>query len=90
MLRWYRVGIVLEREGEPCTWTFHVRAFTEAGALRLVEARLSGEAFAVHALQPSDPLLRATGGEEIVAEHGPWRRSWEDPTVAPLQPLLRP
>jgi hypothetical protein len=80
--------VVVEREGEPWTWTFHVRAFTEEKARRLIEPRLQGARFAVFACVPSDPLLKAAPLEEIVADYGPWRRSWTDPALAPLRKLL--
>ena len=37
-VRWWRMGVVFERDGDPWTWTLHVRAFHENGARRLVAA----------------------------------------------------
>ena len=31
-LRWWRLGVVVERDDALFTWTFHVRAFTERTA----------------------------------------------------------
>ena len=44
--------------------------------------------FAVYVCHPSDPLPKAPREEEIAANYGPWRRSWKDPTIAPLRNLL--
>jgi len=85
--RWWRIAIVFEEEGAPRTWTFHVRAFTEKRARELVAERV-GHPFAVYACHPSDPLPRAPREDEIAADYGPWRRSWDDPAVAPLRALL--
>jgi len=85
-LRWWRLSVLLERDGDPWTWTFHVRAFTEAGARRLVAERLRGEAHTVYALEPSEPLVKVAPQEEVVADYGPYRRSWDDPMLAELRP----
>jgi hypothetical protein len=84
-LRWWRLSVLLERDGAPWTWTFHVRAFTEANARRLVAERLSGEAHTVYACEPSEPLAKVAPPEEIIADYGPYRRSWEDPAMAPFR-----
>jgi len=84
-LRWFRLSVLLEREGDPWTWTFHVRAMSEANAKGLVAERLSGEAHTVYACEPSEPLTKADPKEEIVADYGPYRRSWEDPMMAPFR-----
>jgi hypothetical protein len=84
-LRWFRLSLYLERDGDPWTWTFHVRALTEANARRLVAERLGGKAHVVFACEPSEPLTRAEQKEEIVADYGPYHRSWEDPAMAPLR-----
>lgn len=81
-LRWWRLCVLLVRAGEPWTWTFHVRAFTEATARRLVAER-AGEPHAVLACHASDPLPKAPPVEEVVADYGPWRRSFEDPMMSP-------
>jgi hypothetical protein len=85
-LRWWRLSVLLERQGEPWTWTFHVRALTEAGARRLVAARLGGEAHRVYACEPSEPLAKVAPKEEIVADYGPYRRSWSDPMMRECRP----
>jgi hypothetical protein len=84
-LRWFRLSLYVEREGDPWTWTFHVRAFGEESARKLVAERLKGEAHTVYACEPSEPLSRAKPKEEIVADHGPYRRSWKDPMMAPFR-----
>ncbi len=84
-LRWFRLSLYVERDGDPWTWTFHVRAFTEANARRLVAERLTGETPVIYACEPSEPLSRAPPKEEIVADYGPYRRSWNDPMMAPLR-----
>jgi hypothetical protein len=84
-LRWFRLSLYVEREGDPWTWTFHVRAMTEASARRLVADRLSGEAHTVYACEPSEPLSKVEPKEEIVADYGPYRRSWEDPMLKPFR-----
>ena len=86
-VRWWRLGILYEEEGAPWTWTFHVRARTENKARALVTARV-GRPHGVYACVASDPLLRVEQVEEIVAEAGPFRRSWNDSTVAGLRALL--
>jgi len=85
--RWWRIAIVYEDQGIPYTWTFHVRAFTEKRARELVAAK-ADRAFAVYVCHPSDPLPTAPREEEIAASYGPWKRSWADPALAPLRPLL--
>ena len=87
-VRWWRMGVVFERDGDPWTWTLHVLAFHESGARRQVAGKVGGP-HAVYACQPSDPLLRAADTEEVVADYGPYRRSFEDPTIAHLEDLLR-
>jgi len=89
-LRWWRLSVLLERDGDPWTWTFHVRAFTEVSARRLVADRLQGEAHTVYALEPSEPLVKVAPKEEIVADYGPYRRSSEDPMLAGLTPEAGP
>jgi hypothetical protein len=86
--RWWRIAIVYEDAGEPWTWTFHVRAFTETSARALVGERVDHD-FVVYGCHPSEPLPTAPRDEEIAADYGPWRRSWDDPTVAPLRERLR-
>ena len=86
-IRWWRAGVLLEQDGDPWTWTLHVRARTESSARRVVAARV-GRPHAVYALQPSDPLLRVTDVEEVVADYGPYRRSWKDGTLAGMRALL--
>jgi hypothetical protein len=81
-LRWWRACVLVERDGDPWTWTFHVRAFTERNALRLVAQRVGGP-HAVIACHASDPLPKAAPVEEVVADFGPWRRSFADPAMAP-------
>ncbi len=81
-LRWFRLSLYVERDGDPWTWTFHVRAKTEASARRLVAERLAGEAHTVYACEPSEPLSKVEPREEVVAAHGPYRRSWKDPMMA--------
>ena len=80
--RWWRVGVILERDGDPWTWTFHVRAPTEKSARALVAGHIGEESFTVHVCHPSDPLLHVANREEIAAHYGPYRRSWEDPAMA--------
>ncbi len=87
-IRWYRVGLVFERDQTPFTWTFHVRAFTADAARRLAAAR-AGTPHAVYVCQPSEPLRRVAQVEEIVAHYGPYPRSWNDPVVTPLRAALR-
>lgn len=77
-VRWWRVGVLFERDDDPWTWTMHVRAFTEASARRLVAERVDGP-HEVYACVGSEPLLRVENREEIVADYGPYRRSWGDP-----------
>ena len=84
-LRWFRLSLYVERDGDPWTWTFHVRAFAEESARRLVAERLEREAHTVYQVEPSEPLSRATPKEEIVASHGPYRRSWSDPMMAQVR-----
>lgn len=84
-LRWYRLSLYVERDGDPWTWAFHVRAFSEANARKLVAERLEGEAHVIYACEPSEPLSRAPPKEEIVADYGPYHRSWKDPMMAPFR-----
>jgi hypothetical protein len=84
-LRWFRLAVLLERAGEPWTWTFHERAFTEENARRLVAERLRGKAHTVYACEPSQALAKAAPKEEVVADYGPYRRSWDDPMLAGLR-----
>jgi len=86
--RWWRIAILYEEEGDPYTWTFHVRAFTEKRARELVAEQV-GREFAVYVCHPSDPLPTAPRAEEIAAQYGPWKRSWNDPLIAPLLDLGR-
>jgi len=86
--RWWRVAVVLQRDGDPWTWTFHVRAFTEARARALVADRV-GAPHEVYACVASDPLSRVAPVEEVVADYGPYHRSWDDPATAPLQALFQ-
>ena len=86
-VRWWRLGILYEEQGAPWTWTFHVRARTERKARELVTARVN-RPHGVYACVASDPLLRVEQVEEIVAEAGPFRRSWNDPVMLPLRELL--
>ena len=85
--RWWRIAIVYEDDGDPWTWTFHVRAFTEKTARALVSGHV-GRPFVTFGCFPSEPLLTAPREEAIAAHYGPWRRSWEDPTVASLRELI--
>ena len=92
-LRWWRIGVIMERDGEPWTWTLHVRANTEASARRLVDKRVADEfpdvkRSAIHLCHPSDPLLRVAPKEEIIVTYGPYRRAWSDPVVAGLRNVL--
>ena len=87
-VRWWRVAVVFEKEGAPCTWTLHVRAFTEESARRLVEQRVGERPFFVYACQPSEPLTKVANREEIVADYGPYERSWDDPMLAGLRSNL--
>ena len=92
-LRWWRMGVIMERAGEPWTWTLHVRANTEENARRLVHKRVADECpdakrSAIHLCHPSDPLLRVAPTQEIVVTYGPYRRAWSDPVVAGLRGSL--
>jgi len=87
-VRWWRVAIVYEEDGAPNTWTFHVRALTEKRAHALVGKRLARDDFAVYVSHQSDPLPTAIQTDEIVADWGPYKRSWSDPTIAHLRDLL--
>lgn len=82
--RWWRIALYVEREGAPHTWTFHVRAPTEAKARSLVADHLRGEAHTIYVCHPSDPLRSASPEPEIAAHYGPYRRSWKDPMLAAL------
>ena len=86
--RWWRVAVVLERDGAPWTWTFHVRAFAEAKARALVAEPFGAARHAVYACVSSDPLSRVAPKEQVLVDDGPWPRSWEDPAMAPLHALL--
>ena|GEM_PF-7098120 len=81
-IRWWRVGVLFERDGSLWTETFHVRAFTREAACRMVAERLDDRPHEVYACQASDPLLRVVQREEIVAAFGPYRRDPRDPTLA--------
>ena len=83
-LRWWRIGALLERDGGPWTWTFHVRALSERRARALVAERVGVE-HRVYVCHPSDPLPKAPVKDEIAAEAGPFRRSWADPMMAALK-----
>jgi hypothetical protein len=83
-LRWWRIGVLLRRDDEPLTWTFHVRALTEKTARALVAAHVDAvhDVFICH---PSEPLnIQGKTDEEIVANYGPYRRSKDDPMLAEL------
>lgn len=86
--RWWRVVLVYEEDGDPWTWTFHVRAMTEKKARALVAAEVGREDLAIFVCAPSAPLPTAPREDVIVANYGPWRRSWQDPTVEPLRQKL--
>ena len=88
--RWWRLGVVVEREGDPWTMTFHVRARTEEAARSLVDARLSGERHAIHMCFSSEPVRGIPPADEIAAVFGPYRRSWSDPDAARLHSALAP
>jgi len=87
-VRWWRIAIVYEDDGAPHTWTFHVRALTEKRALGLVTDRVERDDFGVIGCHPSEPLPTAKQTDEIVADWGPYRRSWDDPTISHLRALL--
>jgi len=78
-LRWWRIGVLFERDGAPHTQTFHVRARTERNARRLVDGAMGRTPFEVYVCHPSDPMPQAPQIEEIAATYGPWRRSRDDP-----------
>ena len=82
--RWWRIGVLIERDGDPWTWTFHVRALSERRARGLVAERVAAEhrLFVCH---PSEQLARARREDEIAAEAGPFRRSWQDPMMSELK-----
>ena len=84
-IRWWRLAIVYEEAGDPWTWTFHVRAFTEKRARALVAKSAGREHFAVYVCHPSDPLPTAVQEEAVVADYGPYHRSWDDPGVHHLR-----
>ncbi|MHC4933346.1 MAG: hypothetical protein ACYTGV_14270 [Planctomycetota bacterium] len=86
--RWWRVGVLFERDGEPFTWTFHVRAPDAKGALELVDGRVKERPYAVFVCHPSEPLARASRKPEVAAAYGPYRRSWRDPSIGHLRKLL--
>jgi len=83
-IRWYRIGLLFERDGEPFTATYHVRALSGERARALVAERVGGP-HRVHACESSAPLRQVAEVEEIVAHYGPYRRSWNDPMVASLR-----
>ena len=89
-VRWWRLAIVYEESGEPWTWTFHVRAFTEKRARALVGESVGRAEFAVYVCHPSDPLPTALQQEAVVADYGPYRRSWDDVALRPLRARLHP
>ena len=84
-VRWWRMGIVLEWEAQPHTWSLHVRAKTEKKARSLVAYRVAadypGAPHLVHTCEPSDPLLKVANEERIAADFGPYKRSWNDPVL---------
>ena len=84
-LRWWRVALYVEREGDPWTWTFHVRAFTEKTARRLIDERLEGEAHTIFTCVPSERLTNIKQEEKIAADYGPYRRSWSDPEMGAVR-----
>jgi len=86
--RWWRIGVIYEEDGDPFTWTFHVRAVTERTARRLVAERLGRRRHAIYICRPSDPLLRVSPQEHVAADYGPYRRSWRDPSLLDLRALL--
>ena len=81
--RWWRIGIWFERDGAPWTWTFHVLALSERAARQLVAER-AGVPHEVFVCRPSDPQLKVPRTEAIAADYGPYQRSWDDATVAPV------
>ena len=82
--RWWRVVALFERDGDPWTWTFHVRALSERRAHKLVAERID-RPHDIITSHPSDPLPKAPREDEIAAEAGPWRRSWDDPVMKGLR-----
>ena len=86
--RWWRIVLVYEDDGDPWTWTFHVRAMLEKNARALVAAKVNRKRFSIFDCVPSEPLPTAPREDLVVANYGPWRRSWEDPTIAPLRELI--
>ncbi|MHC4953358.1 MAG: hypothetical protein ACYTGZ_05665 [Planctomycetota bacterium] len=80
-IRWWRVAIIYEESGDPWTWTFHVRAFTEKRAIELAGKRAARTDFTVYTCHPSDPLPSAVQEEAVVAAYGPYHRSWADRTL---------
>ena len=86
--RWWRIVLVYEDAGDPWTWTFHVRAMSEKIARALVAKQSGLKEFAIFVCSPSEPLPTAPRENIIVANYGPWRRSWSDPTITPLRELL--
>lgn len=78
--RWWRIAIFYEAAGDPWTWTFHVRAFTEKTAKALVAKRV-GRDHTVFGCFPSEPLPTAPREEAIAADYGPWHRDWGDETL---------
>jgi hypothetical protein len=65
-----------------------VRALTEKRAQALVRDRVGRDDFAVFGCFPSEQLPTAKQTDEIVADWGPYRRSWKDPTIRELRALL--
>jgi hypothetical protein len=86
--RWWRIVLVYEEHGDPWTWTFHVRAMSEKNARALVAKECGRKQFAVIVCSPSEPLPTAPREDLIVANYGPWRRSWGDSAIAPLRKLI--
>ena len=87
-VRWWRVALIYEENGAPHTHTFHARALTEKRARALVAERMQRDDFFVYGCHPSDPLPTAPPDEVIVADWGPYERSWDDPAVAALRSTL--
>jgi len=87
-VRWWRVALIYEDDGAPHTHTFHARALTEKRALALVVDRMARDDFHVYGCHPSEPLPTAPKEEKIVADWGPYLRSWEDPSIAYLRTQL--
>ena len=91
--RWWRIGLLFERDGEPWTWTMHVRAPTRPRAEALVDEHLRKEHAGarrprIYLCHPSEPLLKVDPTPAVAAAYGPYRRSWKDPVIAALRPML--